>query len=190
MKKFTHFLSGVPRYCCFSDGGAAQPLEPAPADPAPKPADPAPKEPEKTEPEKGTESTITAVQLETAKQQAASAAVEAYKKHLEEAKDFEKMTAEEKVVYLQKQMADEKLSGYTAQQLSVAGLSVELATFVKGSDEKDTDERIKTLKTAFDKAVQAGVEQRFKVNGYVPKGTAAAQLGEESKKRPRGVFVK
>jgi hypothetical protein len=128
--------------------------------------------------------------LETAKQQAATDAVEAYKHHLEEAKDFEKMTAEEKVVYLQKQMADEKLVGYTTQKLSAAGLPVEFSSFVKGTDEKDTDERIKTLKAAYDKGVQAGVDQRFKANGYVPKGTAAGQPGDEAKKRPRGVSVK
>ena len=128
--------------------------------------------------------------METAKQQAATDAVEAYKKHLEEAKDFEKMTADEKVVYLQKQMADEKLTGYTTQKLSDSGLPVEFAAFVKGTDEKDTDERIKTLKAAYDKGVQSGVEQRFKGNGYVPKGTAAGKPGEEAKKRPRGVSVK
>lgn len=195
MRKNKYFQFGIPRYCCFAGGGAAQPADPAPADPAPadpapKPADPAPKEPEKAEPAKGAESALTAEQLETAKQQAATDAVEAYKKHLEEAKDFEKMTAEEKVVYLQKQMADEKLTGYTTQQLSAAGLPVEFAAFVKGTDEKGTDERIKTLKAAYDKGVQAGVEQRFKGNGYVPKGTAAGKPGEEAKKRPRGVSVK
>lgn len=196
MRKNKYLQFGIPRYCCFAGGGAAAqpadpaPADPAPVDPAPKPTDPAPKEPEKAEPAKGAESTITAEQLETAKQQAATDAVEAYKHHLEEAKDFEKMTADEKVVYLQKQMADEKLSGYTTQKLSTAGLPVEFAAFVKGTDEKDTDERIKTLKAAYDKGVQAGVDQRFKANGYVPKGTAAGQPGEEEKKRPRGVSVK
>lgn len=198
MRKRKSFLFGIPRYCCFAGGGAAaQPADPTPADPAPQPADPAlnpadpaPKEPAKPEPAKGTESAITAEQLETEKQQAAAAAVDSYKKHLEEAKDFEKMTDAEKVVYLQNQMTNEKLSGYTTKQLSAAGLPVELASFVKGSDEKDTDERVKTLKAAYDKGVQAGVEQRFKANGYVPKGTAAGQPGDETKKRPHGVSVK
>lgn len=192
-KKSKSTMFGIPRYCCFADGGAADPAaDPAPADPAPKPADPAPKpsDPALKEPAKGAENAYTAEQLEAEKQKAADVAVEAYKKHLEEAKDFEKMTAEEKVVYLQNQMADEKLTGYTTQKLSDAGLPVELAAFVKGSDEKGTDERIKTLKAAYDKGVQAGVEQRFKANGYVPRGTAATQLDNESKKRTRGVSVK
>ncbi len=202
MRKNKFLKYGIPRYCCFAGGGAAQtadpaptdpaPIDPAPkaADPAPKAADPAPKEPGKAEPAKGAENTYTTEQLETEKQKAAAAAVEAYKKHLDEAKDFEKMTDAEKVVYLQKQMADEKLTGYTSQKLTDAGLPVDLAAFVKGSDEKDTDERIKTLKAAYDKGVQAGVEQRFKANGYVPKGTAAGKTDEETKKRPRGVSVK
>lgn len=192
------FVYGIPRHCCFAGGcAAAQPADPAlaepapvPADPAPKPADPTPKEPEKKEPVKEAENAYTAEQLETEKQKAADAAVEAYKKHLDEAKDFEKMTDAEKVTYLQKQMADEKLTGYTTQKLINSGLPVEMAAFVKGSDEKETDERIKTLKAAYDKGVQAGVEQRFKANGYVPKGTAAGRTGEEAEKRPRGVSVK
>lgn len=185
MRKKKLMMLGNPLLRRYDGGGAATPpAEPAPADPAPKPVDPA------TPPETSPDATVTAEQLETAKKQAADDAVAAYKQHLEEAKDFEKMTADEKVVYLQKQMADEKLTGYTTQQLSASGLPAELASFVKGTDEKDTDERIKTLKVAYDKGVQAGVEQRFKGNGFVPKSTAAGQAGDEAKKRPRGVSVK
>ena len=209
MKKTKYSPFGIPRYCCFAGGGTAQPADPAPADPAPTgptPAEPAPKpaptdpaqkatkpQPNKTETTetvKGTENTFTAEQLETAKKQAASDAVDSYKKHLEEAKDFEKMTDAEKVIYLQKQMADEKLTDYTSKKLSESGLPIELANFAKGTDEKNTDERVKALKNAFDKGVQSGVEQRFKANGYVPKGKAAGKPGQNAKKRERGVTVK
>lgn len=201
MRKRKSFLFGIPRYCCFAGGGAAaQPADPAPADPAAQPADPAakPADPAAKPTDPAAKPTdpaakpadptpaLTTEQLEAAKQQA----VDEYKKHLEEAKDFEKMTADEKVVYLQKQMADEKLTGYTTNQLSVAGLPVELAAFAKGTDEKDTNERLKTLKAAYDKGVQAGVEKRFKANGYVPKETAADSSAAEKKARPRGVSVK
>nr|WP_319487249.1 DUF4355 domain-containing protein [uncultured Caproiciproducens sp.] len=172
----------------YAGGGTAEPAtEPEKQEPGEeaKAQEPAKQEPAK-EPTKEPAAAITTEQLESARQQA----IEDYKKHLEEAKDFEKMTAEEKVVYLQKQMSDEKLAGYTTKQLSAAGLPVEFVPFVKGSDEKDTDERIKTLKAAYDKGVQVGVDQRFKANGYVPKGTAAGELGDEGKKRPRGVSVK
>jgi hypothetical protein len=186
MRKSKYSPFGIPHYCCFADGGAATP----PADPATPPETPPVTPPPETPPTTPPAATVTAEQLATAKKQAADDAVAAYKQHLEEAKDFEKMTADEKVVYLQQQMADEKLTGYTTQQLSASGLPAELASFVKGTDEKDTDERIKTLKAAYDKGVQAGVEQRFKANGYIPKGTAAGQPGDEGKKRPRGVSVK
>lgn len=132
--------------------------------------------------------TYTEAELEAARQQA----VEAYKQHLEEAKDYEKMTPEEKVAYLEKQREEDRIARYATEKLSVQNLPVELLPFVQGPDEAGTDERLKTFKAAYDKAVQAGVEARFKLNGYIPRGTAASasDRGEQKQARPRGVSMK
>lgn len=158
------------------------------ADPAP------PKAPEQTPPKKEAEppkkeepaKTYTDADLETARQKAA----EDYKRHLEEAKDYEKMTPEEKVAHLEKQMAEEKLARYTADALVKAGTDASLAVFVKGADEKDTDDRVKSFKEVFDKAVQAGVEARFKSIGYTPRAGGVGSPAAEAEKKLRGVSVK
>lgn len=177
--------------CRYADGSAnPPPTDPSPADPPktdtdlpkdpPKQTDPKPKEPDL--PAK----TYTDADLESAKQQA----VEDYKKHLEEAKDFEKMTDSEKVTYLQKQMEEEKLSKYATEKLGVEKLPVEAAAWIKGANEKVIDENIKAFKAMYDKGVQDGVMARLLKDGYNPHRSGAGALGSaETKARPRGVKI-
>ncbi|MEG1084601.1 MAG: DUF4355 domain-containing protein [Hydrogenoanaerobacterium sp.] len=175
---------------CFADGGTAKPetLPPEKAQPLENSTEEKPKvqtqqqSPAETAPPAKTYSEDE-VQAVTQK------ALDEYKQHLAEAKDYEKMTAEEKVEYLEKQRESDKLAQYTTAQLVAQELPPELLQFVQGSTEADTNERIKTFKAAYDKGVQAGVEKRFKANGYLPRGTAAGETNEETSKRPRGVTV-
>lgn len=170
--------------------GAASGTDPAP----PKAPEQTPPKPEQAPPKKEVEApkaeqsakTYTDADLEKARQKA----VEDYKRHLEEARDYEKMTPEEKVAHLEKQMAEEKLARYTADALVKAGTDASLAVFVKGADEKDTDDRVKSFKEVFDKAVQAGVEARFKSIGYTPRAGGVGSPAAEAEKKPRGVSVK
>lgn len=163
-----------------SEGTIAEPpvAVPPSAQPSAAPAQP----PKETTPEKA----FTAEDLETAK----AAAVEAYKQHLEEAKDYDKMTAEEKVAFLEKQRADDKIAQYATGKLSAQDLPIDLLPFIKGGSEAETDERLKVFKAAYDKGVQAGVEKRFQTNGYLPRGSAASSTDKSDAKRTRGVTVK
>lgn len=166
----------------FSGGGAADPSVDPPATPAsmapaaplaaPPPADPPAK-------------TYTDTELATAR---AEAVVE-YQKHLEEAKDYDKMTPEEKVTYLEAQRETDKLTQLTTAKLAAQELPVELLEFVRGMDEADTDARIKEIKGIIDKAAQVGVDKRFKDNGYLPKGSAVTASPDGSQKRERGVKI-
>lgn len=144
----------------WADGGG----DPAPADP--KPADPKPTDPKPADPPA---KTYTEAEVEAARTEA----VAAYKAHLEEAKDYDKMTAEEKVAYLEARAADDKLTAYAAQKLSAEKLPAELSAFAKGKNEADTDERVKSLKAVIAKAVQDGVDARFKGNHFVPRSSAS-----------------
>lgn len=121
-------------------------------------------------------------------QQAREEAVEEYKRHLEEAQDYEKMTAEEKVAYLERQRAEEKLERYAAEKLIDAGLPTDFTRYVKAADEKAIESGIQQLKAVFDKNVQAGVEARFRRDGYEPRGTGFGKTGA-SMPRPRGVSL-
>lgn len=168
----------------FADGGSSgteTPAEPPAAVPPAPPAAPA-QPPKETAPDKA----FTAEDLESAK----AAAVEAYQHHLEEAKDYNKMTAEEKVAFLEQQRADDKIAQYAATKLSAQDLPLDLLPFIKGGSEAETDERLKAFKTAYDKGVQAGVDKRFQANGYLPRTTAAGDAGKAAEKRSRGVSVK
>lgn len=177
-----------------SGGGAPAAGAPeAGADAVPGTAPTPPKAPEQTPPKAETDppksepaKTYTDADLEAARQKA----VEDYKRHLEEVKDYDKMTPEEKVAHLEKQMAEEKLARYTAEAVTEAGMDASLAEFAKGGDEKSTDDRVKALKTVFDKAVQAGVEGRFKEIGYTPRMGGVGSPAGETAKKPRGVTVK
>lgn len=203
--KRKHFfcLLGIPLAYRYSDGGAS-PTAPATGEGATgaptadagatQGADPTPpKAPEQTPPKKeaeppkeGEAKTYTEADLEAARK----AGEEEARRHFKETTDYEKMTPEEKVAHLEKQMAEEKLTRYTADALSKAGMDATLAEYVKGSDEASTDERVKAFKEVFDKAVQAGVEGRFKDIGYTPRAGGVGSPVAEGVKKPRGVSVK
>lgn len=160
----------------YSDGGAAGGIEPTPA-PAPvtlpaaeppvpaNPADPAvPADPATEAKPAEAAKSFTQQDMDTAVQ----TALTKFKQEQENAKDFDKMTPEQKVTYLQAQMADKALSESAVKKLGEAGLPTDFVALVKGKDEADTEARIQTLKNQYDSAVQAGVEKRFKDNGYTP----------------------
>lgn len=100
----------------------------------------------------------------------------------------ERMSAEEKTKYEteQREAAITKreqeinlreLKADTAVMLSKANLPANFVDFVLGSDAESTQEKVDTLKDAFDKAVQAQVEARFK--GKTPKtGSGSGQSSE------------
>lgn len=112
----------------------------------------------------------------------------AVKAAVEEAVKKERMSAEEKTKYEteQREAAITKreqeinlreLKADTAVMLSKANLPANFVDFVLGSDAESTQEKVDTLKDAFDKAVQAQVEARFK--GKTPKtGSGSGQSSE------------
>lgn len=151
------------------EGAAAQPAAAVPA----------------STPAEGTAKTYSDADLESAKSQA----VADYKQHLEEAKDYEKMTPEEKVSYLEAQREADKLTQLTTNKLAAQNMPIELLPFVQGKDETEIDAVIKALGGIIDKAAQAGVEKRFKENGYLPKGSAVTGTADSGQKRERGVKV-
>lgn len=202
MKQKFHGFLGLALSRRYSDGGSPAPssaagdasqggsTDIAGTDP---PQQKSPEEtPLKTEKEAPQENSTEKVYIKADLDAAEKRAVEAYKQHLKEATDYNKMTPEEKVAHLEKQMADEKLMRYTAQALSRAGIDASLAEYAKGTDEQTTDERVKAFKAAFDKAVQAGVENRFKAIGYTPRvgGTGSPAGSDTASKKARGVSIK
>ena len=112
----------------------------------------------------------------------------AVKAAVEEAVKKERMSAEEKAKYEteQREAAITKreqeinlreLKADTAVMLSKANLPAGFVDLVLGEDVESTQEKINTLKDAFDKAVQAQVEARFK--GKTPKtGSGSGQSSE------------
>lgn len=112
----------------------------------------------------------------------------AVKAAVEEAVKKERMSAEEKAKYEteQREAAITKreqeinlreLKADTAVMLSKANLPASFTDLVLGSDAESTQEKVDTLKDAFDKAVQAQVEARFK--GKTPKtGSGSGQPSE------------
>lgn len=172
----------------YSNGGVTPPADPAladpkPADPAPadpKPADPAPADPKPADPDP-TPATFTKKQVDDATAAAATAAIEKYIKDQANAKDYDKMTPEQKVAYLESQEKDRKLSDFARDEISKAKLPTESLTFLKGSDEADTTAKVQAFKTMYEAAVQAGVDERFKSKGYdVTIGTPASSVPADS----------
>lgn len=194
LKRRFHHRKHRKAWRCFADGGAAEgapagePAQPAAGAGTGTPAA-APAKPANTEPAKPQEPPAKAY-TEAELQAATAQALAEYKRHLEDAKDYEKMTAEEKVAFLEQQRVNDKLAQYTTAKLAAQELPLDLLPFVQGKDEADTDGRLKAFRAAYDKGVQAGVEKRFKANGYLPRGTAAGEPGKETAKRSRGVSVK
>lgn len=159
----------------YSDGGATPPA----ADPAstvtPPASDPAVLPATDPKPDGDAKSTPTAPTLTQADvDKAVSDAIEKFKAEQANAKDYDKMTAEQKVAYLEQAAKDRALQDFTANHLSEIKLPKEFASFLKGTDEEDTKKRAADFKTAYDAAVQAGVEARFKESGYEPGKTSGA----------------
>lgn len=112
----------------------------------------------------------------------------AVKAAVEEAVKKERMSAEEKAKYEteQREAAITKreqeinlreLKADTAVMLSKANLPSSFVDLVLGEDAETTQQKVDTLKDAFDKAVQAQVEARFK--GKTPKtGSGSGQSSE------------
>lgn len=151
----------------YSDGGATPPAEPAAAQsPEPAPvADPVKQEPAKPEPEKS----YTKAEVDTAVNDAVSAALAKYKQEQENAKDYDKMTPEQKVAFLEAERKDRALQDFTAKHLEEQKIPPQFAAFLKGTDEDNTKARAAEFKAVYDKAVQDGVDERFKQGGYNPK---------------------
>lgn len=172
----------------FSGGGASGAPADPPADPpavpasVPPAAPTAPAAPPAADPPA---KTYTDADLAAAKAEALAE----YQKHLEEAKDYDKMTPEEKVIYLEAQRETDKLTQMATAKLAAQELPVELLEFVRGKDEADTDAKLKIVKAIIDKATQVGVDKRFKDNGYLPKGSAVTTSPDGGQKRERGVKV-
>lgn len=144
---------------CYSNGGA----DPAPAvDPTPAPvADSASASDSKpTEPTKA----FTQADIDDA----LSVAIAKLKQEEANSKDYEKMTPEQKVAFLEAERADTKLSDFARGEITKASLPVETLPFLKGKDEAETTSRITSFKTIYDTAVQTAVEARFKSAGYDP----------------------
>lgn len=121
-----------------------------------------------------------------------------YEQTQSQAKDFEKMTPEQQAqkrldnekaetARLKAELADRDLTDYARGKIVEAELPADALAFVKGKDTADTDARIKTFSAMLAAGVQAGVEKRFKGNGYTPRRSAAGKTEEASKKRARGV---
>lgn len=146
----------------YSNGGVTPPADP------PAQGNPPPK-------------TFTQKDVDDAATTAATAAVEKYIKEQANAKDYDKMTPEQKVAYLETQEKDRKLSDFARDEISKAKLPNESLAFLKGSDEADTTAKVQAFKTMYEAAVQAGVDERFKSNGYNPSiGTPASSAPADS----------
>lgn len=158
--------------------------KPAAADPA---ADPAKAAAGKTYTDAELEALKTTWQQEYEQTQAAE-------------KDFAKMTPAQQAqklledeksetARLKAELVDRDLTDYARGKIADTGLPTDALSFVKGKDQADTDARIKAFSAMLAAGVQAGVEARFKSNGYTPRGTAATNTGESGEKKQRGVTI-
>ena len=153
----------------------AEPADPTPTDPPadPKPADPKPAgdpatdpatDPKKDPPADPPAKTFSQEDMDTA----VSKAVEKLKQEQANAKDYDKMTPEQKVAYLEAERNNSKLFEFARSEAVKAKLPAEAFEFLKGKDEAEITSKITAFKTMFDSAVQTGVEARFKETGYDP----------------------
>ena len=164
----------------YSDGGATPPAsDPAQTPPAADPAQTPPETVPKSEGEKkdGTTGATTASLTQTDVDKAVSEAIAKYKQEQENSKDYNKMTAEQKVAYLEQAAKDRTLQDFTAKHLEESKIPKEFASFLKGADENDTKKRAADFKAVYEAAVQAGVEARFKASGYEPGRSSSAPAG-------------
>lgn len=174
---------------------AAAPADPPAKAPETPPATGAATKDAETTPS-ATEKTYTAADLESLKAQWQ----EEYEQGKAAEKDFAKMTPEQQAqkllddqkaetARLQAELADRDLADYTRGKLAEAQLPAEALAFVKGKDQADTDTRIKDFGKLLADGIQAGVDKRFKNNGYTPRGSAAGNTGDGQGKKHRGVSI-
>lgn len=115
-------------------------------------------------------------------------------------KDFKNLTPEQQAqkrlddqkaetARLQAELADRDLTDYARGKISEAKLPADALTFIKGKDQADTDAKIKAFSALLASGVQAGVEERFKTNGYTPRSSAAGASDASGSKKTRGVAI-
>lgn len=141
----------------------------AATDPSAANADPAVAKAEEAKPVAAPEKTHTQADIDAA----VEAALAKAKQEAENAKDYDKMTPEQKVAYLEAERNSTKLADFARAEIAKAELPVECIDFVKGKDETDTAARIQSFKAMFSTAVQSGVDKRFKDSGYEPQAGRA-----------------
>lgn len=123
-----------------------------------------------------------------------------YEQSKEAEKDFKTLTPEQQsqkqlddqkaeTARLQAELADRDLADYARSKISEANLPTDAIVFVKGKDQADTDAKIKSFSGLLASGVQAGIEERFKTNGYTPRNSAAGSDGKDNAKAQRGVSV-
>lgn len=173
----------------FSNGGAdPAALSTTPAAtptevPKPTTAEPektAEKQPETTETKQTAEKTFSQADIDSA----VKAAVETYKQEQESVKDYNKMSPEQKVAYLEAQAEERKMKDFTVGHLKEQNLPSEFASFLQGKDENETKVKTADFKAAYEKAIQEAVVKRFKENGYQPSAgntaTSAASVSADT----------
>lgn len=142
----------------------ADPLADPKTDPAVDPkTDPA-TDPKKDPPADPPAKTLTQKDVDTA----VANAVAKIKQDQANAKDYDKMTPEQKVAYLEHERNNSKLTEFARLEAVKSKLPAEAFEFLKGKDEAEITSKVTTFKTMFDLAVQTGVEARFKETGYDP----------------------
>lgn len=101
----------------------------------------------------------------------------------DELKQIEIEEKENALAEREKALKDRENREYAQKALREAGLddgsetAYLLADFVMGEDETETNEKVKTFKELFDKAVTAAVDKRFKESGYTPKKSNSLNNG-------------
>lgn len=99
------------------------------------------------------------------------------RKHMTEQErlDHERQEKERVLQERERELTRKSLELVATTELATAGLPVEFRDLVVGVDEKDTKNRIQTVKTLLDKRVEEEVTNRLKAGGRIPAG--AGQKG-------------
>lgn len=162
---------------------AATPAEPAAVPTAANPVEP-------TNPTPPASGTYTAEQMQEAVNKALKEAEELAKLNEAEREKKLREKADQELAELKAKIADKELGEYAAKQLDAAKLPQAFMPYVKGTDEKTTDERIAELGKIYKAAVDAGVEERFKALGSVrttPAPSVQKTTAGEAPARKRGI---
>lgn len=115
------------------------------------------------------EKKYTDADLEAAKQ----AALTDYQKQQETAKDYDKMTPEQKVAYLEAQRENDKRTAYAVQQLAAAGLPQDLLQAVEGKEAAAVDAIIQVISGKIQETAAAMMDAKLKEAGYNPQSGSA-----------------